>query len=109
MRLLPVAFALALGAMTPAVAATTNSASPSNSATSSSGSQAATGTSTKPQEFKTEAEAKSSCGSQQVVWANTSSHVLHAAGSQYYGKTKRGAYMCESSAERAGFHMAKNG
>jgi hypothetical protein len=61
-----------------------------------------------PQQFKTETEAKSACGSQRVVWANTSSHVLHAAGSKYYGKTTHGAYMCENTATQSGYHMAKN-
>ena len=60
------------------------------------------------QQYKSEAEAKSGCGSDQVVWANTSSHVLHKAGTQYYGKTTHGAYMCESAATKAGYHLAKN-
>ena len=32
------------------------------------------------QQYKTEADAKSHCGTDQVVWGNTSSHVLHDAG-----------------------------
>jgi hypothetical protein len=59
------------------------------------------------QQFKTEAEAKSACGSQSVVWANTSSHALHAPGSKYYGKTKHGAYVCETTAMQSGYHMTK--
>lgn len=58
-------------------------------------------------QYKTPAEAKSHCGSQPVVWANTSSRVLHTPTSKYYGKTKHGAYMCEQAAVSAGFHMAK--
>ncbi|HUB49609.1 MAG TPA: hypothetical protein VMB73_31940 [Acetobacteraceae bacterium] len=61
------------------------------------------------QQFKTESEAKSACGSQSVVWANTSNHVLHASGSKYYGKTKRGGYVCETTAMQSGYHMAKSG
>jgi hypothetical protein len=38
------------------------------------------------QQFKTEAD-KSHCGTDQVVWGNTSSHVLHDSGTKYYGKT----------------------
>ena len=47
------------------------------------------------QQFKTEADAKSHCGTDQVVWGNTSSHALHAPGTKYYGKTMHGAYMCK--------------
>lgn len=61
------------------------------------------------EQFKMEAEAKSACGSQRVVWANTSSHVLHTAELKYYGKTKRSAYMCEDKATQSGYHMAKTG
>lgn len=59
------------------------------------------------QQYKTEAEAKSHCGADQVVWANTSSHVLHDAGAKYYGKTSHGAYMCKGLAVNAGYHEAK--
>jgi hypothetical protein len=59
------------------------------------------------QQFKTEADAKSHCGTDQVVWGNTSSHVLHDAGTKYYGKTTHGAYMCKGLAVNAGYHEAK--
>jgi hypothetical protein len=59
-------------------------------------------------QYKSEADAKSGCGTDQVVWANTSSHVLHKAGTRYYGKTTHGAYMCEGDATKAGYHIAKN-
>jgi len=55
-------------------------------------------------EFKTEAEAKSQCGSGGVAWANTRTHVLHDAGTQYFGKTKHGAYVCKNMALGAGYH-----
>jgi hypothetical protein len=57
-----------------------------------------------PQQYKTEAEAKSQCGTDQVAWGNTSSHVLHDPGTQYYGKTTQGAYMCKAKALSAGYH-----
>lgn len=96
--------------MTPAFAQTNTSTNSSPSARQAQSSSApSTSASSKPQQFKTEAEAKSACGTQPVVWANTSSHVLHAAGTRYYGKTKNGGYMCENTAEQAGYHMAKNG
>jgi hypothetical protein len=59
------------------------------------------------QQYKTEADAKSHCGADQVVWGNTSSHVLHDAGTKYYGKTAHGAYMCKGIAVHAGYHEAK--
>jgi uncharacterized protein len=57
-----------------------------------------------PQQYKTEAEAKSRCGTDQVAWGNTSSHVLHDPGTKYYGKTTQGAYMCKAKALSAGYH-----
>jgi len=57
--------------------------------------------------YKTEAEAKQACAGDTVVWANTSSRVLHASGDKYYGHTKRGAYVCQSVAQNAGYHLAK--
>jgi hypothetical protein len=31
----------------------------------------------------------------------------HASGDKYYGQTKRGAYVCQSAAQNAGYHLAK--
>jgi hypothetical protein len=113
MRLTEIVFALTLTVATPTFAQSpqTGAGSPTSHSTASptQGSTTATRASTSFRQFKTETEAKSACGSQPVVWGNTSSHVLHAADSQYYGKTKRGAYMCQSAAEQAGYHMASNG
>jgi hypothetical protein len=63
--------------------------------------------SAKVQLFKTEADAKSHCGSDEVVWGNTSSHVLHDPGTKYYGKTKHGGYVCKGMAVNAGYHESK--
>ncbi len=57
--------------------------------------------------YKTEAEAKQACAGDTVVWANTSSKVLHPSGDKYYGHTKRGAYVCQTAAQSAGYHLAK--
>lgn len=59
-------------------------------------------------EFATEAQAKSSCPGDTVVWANTKSKVYHFNGSKDYGKTKAGAYMCEKNTAGAGMRAAKN-
>ncbi len=59
-------------------------------------------------QFKTEAEAKSSCPDDAVVWVNTGTKVYHHAGAALYGKTKRGVYMCEKNTAAAGYHVAKN-
>jgi hypothetical protein len=57
--------------------------------------------------YKTEADAKGACGSDPIVWANTSSKILHANGDKYYGHTKHGAYVCQSAAQKAGYHATK--
>ena len=57
--------------------------------------------------YNTEADAKGACASDPIVWANTSSKVLHASGDKYYGHTKHGAYVCQSAAQKAGYHAAK--
>ena len=59
------------------------------------------------QQFKTEADAKAHCGTDAVVWGNTSSHVLHNPGTKYYGKTTHGAYMCKGMAVTAGYHVSQ--
>ena len=38
------------------------------------------------QQFKTETDAKSHCGTDQVVWGNMGSHVLHDAGTKTMGR-----------------------
>ena len=46
---------------------------------------------------------------QQVVWSDSSKgHSFHPSTSRYFGKTKHGAYVCESDALAAGFHQAKS-
>jgi hypothetical protein len=64
-------------------------------------------TSTRAGQFATEAEAKSACIADTVVWANLKSMVYHFAGYKNYGNTKRGAYMCEKQAVTQGFRASK--
>src|SRR5690242_7084388 len=44
---------------------------------------------------QSDAEAKTRCGADVVVWANKKSKVYHYASSSHYGRTKNGVYMCE--------------
>src|SRR5205085_4420505 len=60
-------------------------------------------------QFASEADARSRCGGDTVVWVNTRSHVYHFPGSPDFGHTKRGAFMCRADADRAGsFRPAKD-
>jgi hypothetical protein len=59
-------------------------------------------------QFANEAQAKTHCATDTVVWANLSSKVYHFSGHRDYGNTKRGAYMCEGDATQQGFRAAKN-
>ncbi len=58
-------------------------------------------------EYADEASAKAHCPTDTVVWANTTSKAYHLAGTKYYGKTKKGAYMCQKDADSSGFHAPK--
>ena len=58
-------------------------------------------------QFASEDEARSRCGSDTVVWVNLRSRIYHFAGNNDYGKTKRGAYMCEKEATTQGFRASK--
>ena len=59
-------------------------------------------------QFANEAQAKSRCPSDIVVWVNTKSRVYHFSGHKDYGTTKEGTYMCEKDATAAGDRAAKN-
>lgn len=47
-----------------------------------------------------------SAASDARVWVNTASGVYHCSGTRYYGKTKAGTFMTESSAQAAGHRPA---
>lgn len=59
-------------------------------------------------EFATAAEAKGRCPSDTVVWVNTNSHIYHHEGDRSYGRTKKGAYMCEADAKAAGDRASRS-
>jgi DNA uptake protein ComE-like DNA-binding protein len=42
-----------------------------------------------------------------MVWVNTSSKIYHMEGDKWYGKTKKGEWMTEADAEKAGYRKAK--
>ena len=58
-------------------------------------------------QFSEEGAAKSHCAGEPVVWVNLSgSKAYHTSGDRYYGKTKKGAYMCQKEADQSGYHAA---
>jgi hypothetical protein len=59
-------------------------------------------------EFSTEAQAKTRCPTDTVVWVNLTSKIYHFSGTTSYGNTKHGAYMCEHDSAAAGMRAAKN-
>ncbi len=59
-------------------------------------------------QFTIEAQAKSRCPTDTVVWANLESKIYHFSGHKDYGNTKEGAYMCEKDAQGQGIRAAKN-
>jgi hypothetical protein len=59
-------------------------------------------------QYTTERQAWSHCPSDTVVWANTRSNIYHFRGTQNYGSTVAGAYMCEHDAIADGMRAAKN-
>jgi cytoskeletal protein RodZ len=42
-----------------------------------------------------------------MVWVNTAAGVYHKPGTRWYGKTKKGKYMLEADAIKAGYKAAK--
>jgi hypothetical protein len=62
----------------------------------------------KAKRFKTELDAQGHCQTNTVVWANRTTKVFHISRSARYGQGKRGAYMCENEAMKAGYRAARN-
>jgi hypothetical protein len=58
--------------------------------------------------FTTESAAKAHCPDDTVVWvASTRSRVYHMSGDRSYGRSRRGAYMCQKDAESAGMRQSR--
>ena len=58
--------------------------------------------------FPTAAQAKAHCPADLVVWANLESKIYHFSGSEDFGTTQTGAYMCEKEALASGVRGALN-
>jgi hypothetical protein len=59
-------------------------------------------------QFASEQEARYRCPSDTIVWVNERSHIYHFPGTNNYGHTKRGAFMCEADAKAGGARAAMN-
>jgi hypothetical protein len=92
----------------PPVAATPKAAAPAATPSPAKPAPAAVTTPTGANQFSTEELAKARCPADTVVWVNLRSRIYHFATSKDYGKTKRGAYMCEKDTAAASFRAAKN-
>jgi len=56
---------------------------------------------------KPAARQNSPANNQMTVWVNTETGVYHKPGSRWYGKTKKGKYMSEADAKKAGYRETK--
>jgi hypothetical protein len=105
---LPAAPATTTAAPPPTSAPAAKPAARPASAPASKPSPTAATTPTGANEFSAEAQAKTRCPTDTVVWVNLNSKVYHFSGNKSYGTTKEGAYMCEKDALGQGERAAKN-
>ncbi|MGC1417710.1 MAG: hypothetical protein WA817_20650 [Candidatus Acidiferrum sp.] len=99
------AFALVTAALV--VCASTLCAQSAQSSASDNSQPSAAGaakTASSPAATKPAKPAESGAG---MVWVNTATGVYHKKGSRWYGKTKKGKYMLEEDAVKAGYKPAK--
>jgi hypothetical protein len=62
-----------------------------------------------PAMFDSEDAAQRRCPRDVVVWLNIPTHIYHEKGMRWYGRTKRGAYVCKKEADAAGLRDTRNG
>jgi hypothetical protein len=60
-------------------------------------------------QFDTESGAQKHCPSDKVVWLNLRNDLYFEKDSVWWGKTKRGAYVCRKEADAAGDRDTRNG
>ena len=53
-------------------------------------------------QFPTEQQAQQHCPKDTVVWLNTATGIFHYKGERWYGRTKRGAFVCQKEAAKEG-------
>jgi hypothetical protein len=62
-----------------------------------------------PAEFPSEQQAHQHCPGDTVVWLNLPTGIYHFKGERWYGRTRSGAYVCETEADQAGDRVTRNG
>lgn len=59
--------------------------------------------------FPSEIKAQEHCPGDAVVWLNLPTGIYHFKGERWYGRTKRGAFVCKKEADAAGDRELLNG
>ena len=62
-----------------------------------------------PNLYTTEKDAQAHCPKDVVVWLNLPTGIYHFNGERWYGRTKNGAFVCKTEADRAGDRATRNG